>query len=68
MAEDTALVVGEVAISAADSLGLLMIRLNPSVRALVTPSVSAMRMAGHQVWMVCASRVLSGIAASIAAS
>jgi len=38
-----------------------MIRLNPSVRALDTSSVRAMRMAGHQVSMVRASLVVSGI-------
>jgi len=43
-----------------------MIRLNPSVRALSTSLSRAVRMAGHQVWMVSASRVASGSWASIA--
>jgi len=45
-----------------------MIRLNPSVGALDTSWVTAMRMAGHQVSTVRASLVVSGIWASRAAS
>jgi len=45
-----------------------MIRLNPSVRALLIGSVRATRIAGHQVSIVFASRMVSGMAASRAAS
>jgi hypothetical protein len=44
-----------------------MIRLKPSVRALVTSSVSAVRIAGHQVWIVLARRVVSSLWESAAA-
>ena len=39
-----------------------------SVRALVSCSARATRIAGHQVWMVFASRVVSAMVASRAAS
>jgi hypothetical protein len=45
-----------------------IIRLNPSVRALDTAWVSATGIAGQHVWMSGASLVVSGMAASIAAS
>ena len=68
MAQDTALVIDHVAIAAADPHGLLITRLNPSVRALDTAWVSATGIAGQHVWMSGASLVVSGMAASIAAS
>ena len=69
VAQDTALVVDHVAEAAADPLGLL----DDPVEAFGAgvgdaSSVSATRMAGHQVWIVPASRVASGRWASIAAS
>jgi hypothetical protein len=38
----------------------LMIRLKLSVGALEVSSISATKMAGHQVWIVSAHRVASG--------
>ena len=50
----------------ATRLVFLMIRLKPSVRALVTFIVNATWMAGHQVSMVVARRVVSGVSACAA--
>ena len=44
-------------------LTCLMMRLKPSVRALVICSVRATAMAGHQVSIVVTSRVVSGMSA-----
>jgi hypothetical protein len=58
VAEDTALIVVHGAVSAPACLVCLITRLKPSVRGLDRSWVSATGMAGHQVWMVVASRVV----------
>jgi hypothetical protein len=68
VAQDTALIVDHVAIAASDPLGLLDDAVEPSVRALEASSLRATKRAGHQVWMVSASRVVSDSWASITAS
>ena len=69
VAEDTALVVGEVAISAADSLGLFDDPVEP-FGAGVGHGFGECDEDGWPPSLdgLCASRVVSGIAASIAAS
>ena len=68
MAQDTALVIDHVAIAAADPLGLLDHPVESFCASVGHVVVSATRIAGHHVWMVWASLVVSGMAASIAAS